>query len=134
MRRTIRKLIYIVHNDTYAKQTQNNIMPFDSITAREAGKISSRKGSPNRELASLRKRIEILLEDQFEQFLNDLNDLLPKERIDTYVKLLEYAIPKLQRKEATIDLSKMSDDEVEILVDRIRNNFEDIGYFFTENT
>ena len=109
-------------------------MPFDSNTAREAGKISSRKGSPNRELASLRKRIEILLEDQFEQFLNDLNDLLPKERIDTYVKLLEYAIPKLQRKEATIDLSKMSDDEVEILVDRIRNNFEDIGYFFTENT
>ena len=116
------------------KQTQNNIMPFDTNSGREAGKISSRKGSPNRELASLRKRIEILLEDQFEQFLNDLNDLLPKERIDTYVKLLEYAIPKLQRKEATIDLSKMSDDEVEILVDRIRNNFEDIGYFFTENT
>ena len=58
-----------------------------------------KKGTPNKDTKQLREKIENLLSEQWEQILQDLRELTPKERIDTFTKLLEYSLPKLNRTE-----------------------------------
>ncbi|MGO3812983.1 hypothetical protein [Mesonia sp.] len=57
------------------------------------------KGTPNKDTKQLREKIDDLLTDQWAQILEDLKELSPKERIDTFTKLLEYSVPKLNRTE-----------------------------------
>lgn len=81
-----------------------------------------KKGTPNKDTAQLRERIENLLEDNWDEILEDMKQLSPKDRIDTYTKLLEYALPKLSRMEASIendmlnegfpDLTSLTTDEL----------------------
>ncbi len=78
------------------KQTFYN-MAFNAQTAAKAGSKSSRLGRPNKKTEALRGQIETLLEEQWEVVLEDIKALTPKERIDTIIKLLEYAMPKLNR-------------------------------------
>jgi hypothetical protein len=89
-------------------------------------KYGGRKtGTPNKDTSKLRERIELLLEDNWDKVLEDIEGLNPKERIDIYTRLLEYALPKLSRVEAKIDsdelqgqlqdLSSLTDEELEIL-------------------
>lgn len=56
-------------------------------------------GSKNKETKVIRERITNLLDMNWKAIQEDLNELTPKERIDAYIKLLEYAVPKLQRTE-----------------------------------
>lgn len=58
-----------------------------------------KKGTPNKEVKQLRQKVDNLLSDQWAQILQDFQELTPKERIDTYTKLLEYSLPKLNRTE-----------------------------------
>ncbi|PTB96324.1 hypothetical protein C9994_07930 [Marivirga lumbricoides] len=74
-------------------------MPFDKESAIEAAKKSSRKGVPNKATSELREKISTILTDQWENVLSDLQSLSPKDRIDVWLRLLEYSIPKLQRNE-----------------------------------
>ena len=74
-------------------------MGFTKESAAAAGKKSSRNGRPNKKTEALRGRIETLLEDQWEIVLTDIKKLSGKERIDTMIKLMEYALPKLNRTE-----------------------------------
>lgn len=57
------------------------------------------KGVPNKDIKLLRNRIDTLLNEQWDNLLNDFEGLAPKERIDAIIKLLEYALPKLNRTE-----------------------------------
>lgn len=57
------------------------------------------KGVGNRKTESLRERVEILIDNNWEKLQDDLNELTSKERVDTIVKLLEYSLPKLSRTE-----------------------------------
>ena len=56
-----------------------------------------KKGTPNRVTSELRDRVNYLIEDNFEKVIQDIESLEPKDRIDVFIKLLDYAIPKLQR-------------------------------------
>lgn len=58
-----------------------------------------KKGTPNKDVKQLRQKVDSLLSDQWGQILQDFQELTPKERIDTYTKLLEYSLPKLNRTE-----------------------------------
>lgn len=102
-------------------------MPFDRKTASEAGRRSSRKGVPNRSTTTLRQYVQALLDDNYEQIAQDLKKLKPKERVDAWCRLLEYALPKLQRSEMSIDISKLSDDQVDQMLDRAIQNLEGDG-------
>lgn len=93
-------------------------MPFDKKTAADAGRKSSRKGVQNKSTTALRESVQALLDDNYQQIVKDLKNLMPKERVDAWVKLLEYALPKLQRSEMSIDISKLSDEEVDRLLER----------------
>lgn len=61
------------------------------------------KGTQNKDTKKLRERVDSLLDDNWDKVVNDLKELNPKERIDTYLKLLEYSLPKLSRSEQSVD-------------------------------
>jgi hypothetical protein len=44
-----------------------------------------------------------LLSDEWQQIKEDFKELTPKERIEAYIKLMEYSIPKLNRTELKTD-------------------------------
>ncbi|WP_299440104.1 hypothetical protein [uncultured Aquimarina sp.] len=51
----------------------------------------------------MREKITELLNDNWGQIKKDFKQLDAKERIDTYFKILEYALPKLSRQEIKND-------------------------------
>jgi hypothetical protein len=52
------------------------------------------KGSENKVTSQLREKISLLLENQFETFESELNNLQSKEKLELLVKLIPYVIPK----------------------------------------
>jgi hypothetical protein len=75
-------------------------MPFDTETGAAAGRKSSRKGSPNRGTAELRAFVVELIEKNQNAIANDLNALEPKDRVTFWLRLLEFALPKIAREHA----------------------------------
>lgn len=69
-------------------------MAFDSETAREAGKKSSRKGIGNKSTAELKKSLKAIVDDELENIDRLLSSLDPKDRLDIVCKLLPYVLPK----------------------------------------
>ncbi|TLP75699.1 hypothetical protein [Maribacter sp. ACAM166] len=89
------------------------------------------KGSSNKDLKTLRTRIESLLDEQWDNVINDFEELSAKERIDTIIKLLEYALPKLNRTEiesitSIEDFVEMTPQErqerIRVLQNKLNNN------------
>ena len=54
------------------------------------------KGAGNREVKALRERINQLLDDNFEQVLKDFKSLEPKDRVQAFIKLMEFSLPRLK--------------------------------------
>jgi hypothetical protein len=90
-------------------------MPFEKGKAKTGGRT---KGTPNTVNLNLRQQVQCLLENHVEQIKNDLEALEPKDRVNAWVRLLDFALPKLQRVETTYDLSTLTADQVELLFDR----------------
>lgn len=88
-------------------------MPFKK--GNSGNPIGRKPGTPNQVTGDLRQRIQKLLEGNFDKLEADIMGLEPKERINAFAKLLEFAVPKLQRTETIIDLSKLSDYEIDAL-------------------
>jgi hypothetical protein len=54
------------------------------------------QGTPNRLTSELRRILKDLLHQELENLPEHLNSLEPKERLEILVKLLPYAIPKVE--------------------------------------
>ena len=98
---------------------------FNSDSAREAGHRSSRKGVPNRIPKQARLFISDFLGADQEAAETDWNDLTPWERWQMRARLMEFVVPKLQRSETTIDVSRLSDDEVDRLFNAAVQKLQD---------
>lgn len=61
------------------------------------------KGSANKTTTELREFVNEFINDNRESLQSDFDALEPKERIDTMIKLMEYALPKLNRTELATD-------------------------------
>ena len=61
------------------------------------------KGKSNKDVKELRERVRQLLDNNFDRIMEDLEQLEPKERVSAYLKLLEFALPKLKAIEAKVD-------------------------------
>ena len=90
-------------------------MPFQKGKPKTGGR---QPGTPNAVNRNLRQRVTELLDRNFDAVLNDLENLEPKDRVNAWLRLLEFAMPKMQRTENVIDLSNLSDAEVEELFER----------------
>ena len=89
----------------------------------ESGNPSGRKaGTRNKATINLRDAVQNLLTDNYSQILTDLKDLEPKDRINAYIKLLDFALPKLQRTEVKTDIGSLTDSQVDNIVNEILNN------------
>lgn len=81
-----------------------------------------KRGTPNKTSADLKTRILDLVGQQFEVILKDLELLEPKERVAAYMKFLEYVLPK--QRETKLDLSSLTDDQIEELLERAMNKID----------
>ena len=91
-------------------------MPFDKGHEKIGGRP---KGVPNKMTADLKSRIAQIVQDGFDAIESDLAELEPKDRVGAYLKMLEYLLPR--QLESKIDVSRLSDDEVEALLNRALN-------------
>lgn len=74
------------------------------------------KGVPNKINADLKSRIAQIVENGFEAIETDLEALEAKDRVNAYLKFLEYLLPK--QRETKVDVSSLTDNEVEELLNR----------------
>ncbi len=81
------------------------------------------KGAENKEKKQLRESINAILEGGIEDFNSTmaiLKETNPKAYLDTYVKLIEYGLPKLRSVDTTIDVK----DNVESIKIEIKKGKE----------
>lgn len=93
-----------------------------------AGRPKGRTENAKRDLAN---RLAMFLADDFTNdekkgFLADWEELSPTNRMRARVQLMEFVIQKLSRQEQVIDVSQLSDAQVDELLERIRNMNEEL--------
>ncbi len=81
-----------------------------------------KKGTPNKTTKELRKWISELLDENREQIKEDLKAVEPYQRIMIFEKFLSYTVPKLQSVEANIDLSNLTDEQIDEIIKKITVN------------
>ena len=64
--------------------------------ASKAGKLSTRKGVPNRTTQQVRKAFQLLIDDNLEQMQSDLDALTPRDRLRFIIDLSKFILPQLQ--------------------------------------
>jgi hypothetical protein len=79
-------------------------MPLSKEAQSKGGKTGKR--GPGTDTVALRKRVELLLDENFDQVQRDLAELSPRDRIDSYIRLLDFALPRLQRITSSVYESK----------------------------
>src|SRR5688572_8327095 len=82
------------------------------------------KGSKNKASEGLRVLITEFLERQFDQVLDDFGRLEPRERIKFYIELLQYSVPKLQAVSTSIDFEKLSDEDLDRVINELSGKHE----------
>jgi hypothetical protein len=82
------------------------------------------KGSPNRITAELRDWISSFIYDNKEKIQQDFDSLEAKERIMIFEKLLKYALPALQSTTLTTDFERMTDSELDRIIDELKKQTE----------
>jgi hypothetical protein len=82
------------------------------------------KGSPNRITAELRDWISSFIHDNKEQIQKDFDSLEPKEKIMMFEKLLKYALPALQATSITTDFERMSDEQLNRIIEELKQQTE----------
>jgi len=81
-------------------------------------------GTPNKVTTDLRKWINDLLDKNRLQFENDLKKLEPQQRVTIIERMLGYAIPKMSSVEAQIDFNKLSDEQLNTIINELTKNLE----------
>jgi hypothetical protein len=82
------------------------------------------KGKPNKATTDLRQWIKSFLEKNREQIQRDWKLLEPKDRITLFEKLLKYSVPTLQATSLTTDFDKMTDEQLDIIIDNLKKQFQ----------
>lgn len=77
--------------------------------ASRAGKLSSRKGIPNKATSEVRKAFRLLVENNLPQMQSDLDSLEPKDRIKFILDLAKFILPTLQ----AVSVDDLREEEVQ---------------------
>ncbi len=76
-------------------------------------------GTKNKVTADFREKINSFLSKNWEQVQHDFNVMEPKDRLQFLEKLLKYSVPVLSAVSAIVEYEKMSDEDLELLVNKI---------------
>lgn len=77
------------------------------------------KGVPNKTTTELREMITTLFESKYEDFTSALDELEAKDKVDAYIKIMGYVIPK--KTETKIDFNSLSDTQIDDLIERLKD-------------
>jgi hypothetical protein len=91
----------------------------DKELASRAGKLSSRKGVPNRTTQQVRKAFQLLIDDNLEQMQSDLDALTPRDRLRFIIDLSKFILPQLQA--VSID-DLREKDEFRVITINLKND------------
>lgn len=84
------------------------------------GRIGGRqKGTPNKVTATVKDWISQIIDDNRSQIEKDIKKLSPKDRLQMFEKLMQYVVPKQQSVKADIDLSKLSESQLDLIIDEL---------------
>lgn len=90
--------------------------------ASRAGKLSSRKGVPNRTTQQVRKAFQLLIDDNLEQMQSDLDALTPRDRLRFIIDLSKFILPQLQ----AVSIDDLRDkDEFRVITINLKNDESD---------
>ena len=78
------------------------------------------QGTPNKITKDLRERINGFLNDNWNSLQSDFKKLEPKDKLLFYEKLLQYGLPKLQSTELTGNLDRLSDEQLDIIINELK--------------
>mgnify|MGYP003378422237 CR=1 FL=1 len=86
-------------------------------------------GSKDRTKRDLADRLAKFLSDDFDDggeagFMADWNELSPTNRMKTRAQLYEFVMKKLSRSETVVDVSRLTDAEIDELLDKIRDKYD----------
>ncbi|MCK9502225.1 MAG: hypothetical protein M0Q52_10360 [Lascolabacillus sp.] len=91
----------------------------DKELASRAGKLSSRKGVPNRTTQQVRKAFQLLIDDNLEQMQSDLDALTPRDRLRFIIDLSKFILPQLQ----AVSIDDLRDkDEFRVITINLKND------------
>ena len=83
------------------------------------------QGTPNAITADLRLKINAIVEKQIDNIEQDLQSLEPMQRLQIVEKLFSYCVPKLQAQSFEIDLMKLSDEQLNQIINELNINDND---------
>ena len=87
------------------------------------GRLGGRaKGTPNKTTSSIREWLTKLVNKNKRQIQQDLDALDPKSRLEALAKFLPYIAPKQQAVAAAVDLNRLSDDQLDQVIEQIAAN------------
>ena len=79
------------------------------------------KGSPNKITGELRESMKTFLDGNFKLIVRDFKKLKPEKRIELYERFLKYVLPTLSSTDISMNIEKMSDEEVSQILNRLIN-------------
>ena len=83
------------------------------------------KGTPNKITADMRDWLSAVIDKNRKQMEKDLKRLEPKDRLQILEKLMQYVIPKQQAVSAEIDFNRLSDEQLDAVIDKLTKSIED---------
>jgi uncharacterized protein (UPF0305 family) len=83
------------------------------------------KGKPNKITADMRGWLTTVIDKNRKQMEKDLKRLEPKDRLQILEKMMQYVIPKQQAVSAEIDFNKLSDEQLDAVIDKLTKSIED---------
>ena len=99
--------------------TKYNFMAFEKgISGNYEGRP---KGSLNKNTSRLREAISSFLTDNFDSFVNDFQELGPKDRVKFYCDLLNYNLPKVQSIQMETDFNMLTDSQLDTIIKELRD-------------
>jgi hypothetical protein len=82
------------------------------------------RGKPNKVTGDLRAWINELLNDNRQQIAKDIQRLEPHQRVTFFEKLLGYAVPKMQSVETKVDLNRLSDEQLNMIINELTKEID----------
>jgi len=82
-------------------------------------------GSPNKVTSEMKTWIAGLLNKNRRQMEHDLKNLEPKDRLVILERLMQYTVPKMQAVTAQIDFSRLSDEQLDSIVNELTKELND---------
>lgn len=85
------------------------------------------KGKPNKITADVRQWLAELIDGNRAQVKKDLKKLSPKDRLQIIEKFMQYVVPKQQATTLEIDYSKMTEEQLNNIINTLSNSIIDNG-------